>query len=261
MNCRVCDGNTRELFRQRVLGKYDVRYFQCSNCGMVQTEKPYWLDEAYASPIAVRDTGILWRNQQLATVAASLFWKLFRGRGRFLDAAGGYGIFTRLMRDIGFDYYWWDPHSQNLLARGFEGSPEAGPYQAITAFEVLEHLDDPVRFLRDIIERTGCRTLLTSTEVFRGHAPDPASWWYYTFDTGQHISFYNRSALEVIARKLGLRLYARRNLQLWTDQPLTFLQFRIRTDFNMSRLLAMAPRRRLRSRVQSDSEQLADFTT
>ncbi len=38
----------------------------------------------------------------------------------FLDYAGGYGVFTRLMRDIGFDFYWHDPYTQNLFANGFE---------------------------------------------------------------------------------------------------------------------------------------------
>jgi hypothetical protein len=48
----------RSAFRHTVLRKYDVQYFQCGGCGFLQTETPYWLDEAYSSAIVTADTGI-----------------------------------------------------------------------------------------------------------------------------------------------------------------------------------------------------------
>ena len=102
----------RPAFRHLLLRKHDVQYFQCGTCGFLQTETPYWLDEAYSSAIVSADTGIMQRNVYLSRMAAAVFWRLFRGSGRYLDAAGGYGLFTRLMRDIGLDYYWSDPHAQ-----------------------------------------------------------------------------------------------------------------------------------------------------
>ena len=39
---------------------------------------------------------------------------------KFLDYGGGYGILVRLMRDVGYDFYWFDKYSQNIFAKGFE---------------------------------------------------------------------------------------------------------------------------------------------
>lgn len=246
----------RAVFRHRVLGKYDVQYFQCGTCGLLQTETPYWLDEAYSSAIVSADTGIMQRNVYLSRMAAGVLWRLFRGRGRFLDAAGGYGLFTRLMRDIGFDYYWSDPHAENLVARGFEGSALMAPYAAVTAFEVLEHVVDPVAFLADLMQEAQTRTVLVSTELFTGAAPEPTSWWYYTFNTGQHVSFYRRSTLDVIATKLGLALYSSRTIHLWTDRRLSPAAFRLMTQPRLAALCAWPARLRLRSRTWADHHSL-----
>ena len=46
----------------------EVDYFECPNCGYVQTETPYWLGRAYAEAINDNDTGILVRNQANARI-------------------------------------------------------------------------------------------------------------------------------------------------------------------------------------------------
>jgi hypothetical protein len=250
--CKVCAVTTRAAFQHQVLKKYEARYSQCPACGFLQAEEPRWLDEAYSNAIASADTGIMQRNLYLSKLASTLLWYLFGGKGKFLDAAGGYGLLTRLMRDAGFDYYWCDPHAQNLVARGFEGSVADGPYQAVTAFEVLEHLVDPIGFLSNLVGSMGARTLLVSTELFAGEAPAPDDWWYYAFETGQHISFYRRSTLEVISRRLGLRLYSNRNVHLWTDKRLSPFEFWVITQPRFATALSSVPRLRLGSKVQSD---------
>lgn len=252
MKCRVCAAEMRRAFRHLLLRKHDVEYFQCGACGFLQTETPYWLDEAYSSAIVSADTGIMQRNVYLSKVATGVLWRLFRGRGKFLDAAGGYGLFTRLMRDIGFDYYWSDPHAQNLVARGFEGTAATGPYAAVSAFEVLEHVVDPLEFLSDLMRAMQTRTVLISTELFTGTAPDPAQWWYYAFDAGQHISFYRRSTLEAIAGKLGLKLYSGRSIHLWTDRSLSALEFRLMAEPRLAGTLSWPARLRLHSKIFTD---------
>lgn len=254
--CRICAGALTPLFSQRIMRKYEVSYRRCGHCGLVQTERPYWLDEAYASPIAECDTGVVARNLALANISTCLLRRLGHGASPCLDAAGGYGLFTRLMRDIGFDYYWWDPHASNLLARGFEGDPAARRYGVVSAFEVLEHLTDPIRWLRELKSRTGCDTIIASTELYRGDAP-ARDWWYYAFDTGQHISFYQRQTLEFLAQELGLQLHSHRNIHLWTSRPLASAVFRQLARPGVAAVFARLARLGMRSRVWSDSQQLS----
>ena len=249
--CKVCASNMRPAFRHAVLRKYDVQYSQCQTCGFLQSENPYWLEEAYSHAVAAADTGLMQRNLHLLNASSVVFWRMFRGEGKFLDAAGGYGIFTRLMRDVGFDYYWSDRYADNLLARGFEAGPNGGPYRAISAFEVLEHVLDPLAFLGSLMSM-GARTLLVSTELFLGDYPNPDQWWYYAFETGQHISFYRRTTLAMIGQKLGLTLQSAGNIHMWTDRPVSALQFRLMTHPKSAALLSWIPRLQLKSRVWSD---------
>ena len=53
VHCKVCGSISCKFDNAKVLNKYNVKYFQCSNCGFVQTENPYWLAEAYKEAMLV----------------------------------------------------------------------------------------------------------------------------------------------------------------------------------------------------------------
>jgi hypothetical protein len=264
--CRICSSSTTEAFTHKVLRKYDCRYYLCGNCGGLQTEEPYWLDEAYASPVATADASILWRNLYLARVVSVLLFYQFDRHGPFLDAAGGYGIFTRLMRDIGFDFYWADKYSPNLTARGFEvDTGPGGPYTAVTAFEVLEHLSDPVAFLAELLESTGTETIIFTTDLFDGAPPVPGEWRYYAFATGQHITFYQKSTLELIGKRFGMHFHTSLRwpwmrglggvgVHVWTRAKINPLLWKVLAAPRVAGLLQGFPRRTLGTRTWSDTD-------
>ncbi len=204
--CRLCGGTLVSLFHATVLGRYRTHYGRCVSCQLLQVIKPTWMDKAYEKPINISDTGILSRNLAFRDLS-SITLILLEGlngvkKGKFLDYGGGYGIFVRLMRDIGFDFYWSDAHSSNLLARGFEDRYAC--YDAMVAFEVFEHLLQPMDVLSDIFDR--CSTLIFSTELYGVVPPKPQDWNYYGFNHGQHITFYNIETLRFIATRMGLNL-------------------------------------------------------
>lgn len=202
MNCKICKHDTTEVFVASVLGKYNVKYYQCNSCKFIQTEKVYWLEEAYKNAINDSDTGIIVRNERFRKIVSVLLLFVFNKKEKFLDYAGGYGIFTRMMRDVGFDYYWLDEFARNYLAIGFDHQKHV-KYNAITAFEVFEHLDDPLGKLENMLSFSDA--IIFSTELVPNNVPSK-EWWYFAFSHGQHIAFYHKKTLEFIAAKYDLHL-------------------------------------------------------
>lgn len=258
--CNVCSGSAYFSFSQEILGKYSCSYFFCENCGFLQTEKPYWLGEAYSSAISDPDTGLLQRNIQTAKIVSALLFYFFPRHKKYLDKAGGYGILTRLMRDIGYDYHWSDAHCENLFAKGFEDAGNTS-YSVVTAFEVLEHLEKPVEFISAALSTSDQSTLICSTQLFERSPPDPVTWWYYAPSTGQHIAFYQRKTLEFIASRLGVRIYSNGSFHLFTKKRIHPLLFKIAADPRAASLLALVPAFTMKSRTMRDHQLAADTAT
>lgn len=224
VKCKICGNIAQEVFQARVMGQYKVRFYQCPSCFFLQTEHPYWLEEAYETPLHPADTGIMKRNLTLSRIAAAVILFLVGREARCLDYAGGYGIFTRLMRDIGFDFYWHDKYAENLVARGFEYVEDLGPVDLVTSFECFEHFVDPKVEIQGILEIS--RNVLFTTMMLPRPVPQPGEWWYYALGQGQHVSFYSPESLSYIARTMDLGFCTnRRNLHCFTDKRVPNLWF------------------------------------
>ena len=93
-SCPICSSEMRHAFEAQVLKKYPAQFEVCDACEYLRARDPHWLDEAYSSAIAAADTGLVMRNISLASkVASTLYWVFGeRGKGQYLDAAGGYGM-------------------------------------------------------------------------------------------------------------------------------------------------------------------------
>jgi hypothetical protein len=203
--CPISGKPMKPVFSATILGKHEVSYYYCDECGLLKTEKPYWLDEAYQEAISDTDTGLVGRNMGNSEWLGAILEYLSIEKGKFLDVAGGYGLLTRLMRDRGFDCYTTDKYCPNLFARSFEPGP-GFVADALFAFEALEHIEDPLQFLNELFARYGCKTIIFSTQTFAGSIP-PKDWWYYSLESGQHITFYQQRTLSLLARRLGCNYY------------------------------------------------------
>ena len=205
MKCNICGEKTRETHKARILNQYQIQYYRCLECEFTQTEQSYWLNEAYSDAISASDTGVMARNIYFSKITKALLFLLRKRSGKFLDFGGGYGIFTRLMRDQGFDFYWYDKYAKNLLAREFEGSvDDNSQYDAITSFENFEHFENPIAEIEKILALSD--TVIFSTELMPENNPTPENWWYYCLEHGQHISLFSLKTLEYIANKKGVNL-------------------------------------------------------
>ena len=251
IHCRVCQTEAAKVFDGRLLD-YSVAYYECLNCGYLQTETPHWLDQAYAAAINDSDTGIMARNQVNAKIVLATMLLLGKLDGTLVDCAGGYGILVRLLRDYGINALWSDPYCQNLLARGFEHADE--PATLVTAFEAFEHFVNPAEELDRLL--TIAPNILFSTEIIASPSPQQSDWWYYGKEHGQHIGFFRIRTLEKMAKERGKFLATNgTSYHLMTDKPIHLSLWKIMIKRN--RLIPLLLRKRLKSKVWSDHEQMA----
>lgn len=254
MKCKICDGAVHHLFVKKVLHKYDVAYFQCSICHFIQTEEPYWLGEAYKNAIARLDVGLVWRNEHLTPVVSTLVRTFFKRDARFLDYGGGYGLFVRMMRDRGFDFYRQDIHCENIFAEQFDLSdlPAGSKFDMMTAIEVFEHMQAPVAELDQLLQLSD--TILLTTELQPETSEALDRWHYFVPETGQHISLFHRESLQALARRFGLHLLSRNEIHLLSKSPRSAFLYRL--AFRSRFQKAMRKLRKRKSLLQQDAEKI-----
>ena len=225
--CLICNHEIKKIFNTDVLNKYKVDYFQCLNCNFIQTEKPYWLDEAYSDAITKLDIGIIYRNINFSNKITQFFKNnLFSSDGIYLDYGGGYGIFVRMMRDKGFNFYRQDVFCNNLFAKHFDITDLSNDtkFNLLTAFEVFEHLENPLDEIHKMLLLAD--TIIFSTLLLPNHNVKPDNWWYFIPETGQHISLFSLKSLEFITQKLNLYLYSNgQDLHIFSKNKLNYNPF------------------------------------
>jgi hypothetical protein len=257
MHCKLCNSNVELAFSEVFLNRYYASLLFCDNCGYLSVSDPHWLSEAYLNPIGSIDTGLLSRNTDISTKIASLLFIVLgdTGKKRYVDIAGGYGLLTRTMRDLGFDFYWSDKYAENLVAKGFEAA-EADIFDGATAIEVAEHLVEPISFFEDAL-RLGGGLVIFTTLTFEGMPPS-VDWWYYSFEGGQHISFYRKSTLECIAASIGARFYTSHGLHMFATRAISEFALSLFTSSRASRAILPIIKRLMHTKTQTDFVYMKD---
>lgn len=256
MYCKICNNNNKSQFKSTIMNKYIVDYFHCAKCGFLQTEYPFWLEEAYAEPINITDTGYLQRNLYLSQKLTIILRHMFDKEAKYLDYAGGYGVFVRLMRDVGFDFYWDDKFTANLFAKGFEYKMGGVGIDAITTFESFEHFVSPVEEIDNMLNIS--KNIIFTTNLLPDPIPKPDEWWYYGLEHGQHISFYSHNTMKFLANKYALNYYYLGGIHVLTANRLNCL---LKMLVKFTKLgLHKFYQRSLTSKTWDDSRKLSSFT-
>lgn len=216
-NCRLCDGVTHEVFRAKILGKYDISYERCASCASLQTETPYWLGEAYKTHnLGLSDTGAAAR----VVDCQAIVWSVARilglpKRASVLDFGGGNGLLCRLLRDRGFDARVADAYAENDFARAFED--DGSTYDISCAIEVAEHLTNPKTEMHMILGRSR-QLCIIGTETYSNQGPD---WWYFAKEIGQHVFFYSQTGMEKVGAAYGFNYIRVENWHLFLRRAFT----------------------------------------
>ncbi len=194
ITCRLCSSDANFVFEKTILYKHQVYYYECQTCKSLQTEYPYWLDEAYEYSLSNLDTGAVQRN--LNNFALCYAFANTLNINSVIDYGGSDGLLCRFLRDHVIDCRTYDKHATPLYAQDFNCSSNIKA-DLLTAFEVFEHFKDPKIELDDVFQFEP-EYLLCSTEIYNGQGPQ---WPYLAEQGGQHIFFFSVDAINLVAKK------------------------------------------------------------
>ena len=197
--CRLCSGNLNLSFKELLLKKFEIKFFKCTECGSVQTEKPYWLSEAYKNWNTKYDTGLFARvyNNFIVTFIICKLTKI----KNIIDYGGGDGLFTRIMRDHNLNCFNYDKYSESVYSQNFT-KPDFQTPDLLTSFEAIEHFSDPGEEFEKIFKKKPSLIIFT-TKIYENQSKN---WDYFEFQTGQHVFFYTRNAFKYLANKYNYEL-------------------------------------------------------
>ena len=214
--CRLCQsGRERALFV-----KHGLPRFRCADCGLVFTRpesnpnmRPLEeFDEAYLQYFA--DAPADRANFCALTKWLGAFAPL--AGARVLDAGCGGGKWARHLRKEGAEAFGLEP-SAALFQRFLSGEDfffhgelgdlrraGRGPYDIITAFDVIEHTEHPGVFLDDLsaLLVEGGVAAISTPDCGSPHARILGRRWHFHHE--YHLALFTRETLTRAARARGL---------------------------------------------------------
>jgi hypothetical protein len=252
--CRVCEAQASQAFHKEILHQVNVTYYECTACGHMQSERPYWLQESYGKAEWNRDVGLVSRLLDTFHLTFALAWKLgISPHDTCVDFGGGTGLFARLCRDYGLNFYNYDPYAEDLFAYGF-AIHRPKPAKLVTAFEVAEHFTDPVNDFAQLFSFEPDMVFF-STRLYEGQG---GTWWYF-LENGQHVAVYTLQSLDLIAKKFGYHFYSDFDFHLFSrakQRPRIIKQLRGHRD-----KFALKYRKRYGSKIEQDVSSVFATTT
>lgn len=195
LNCRLCNTEANFVFNNKVLNKLDINYYRCPQCESLQTEKPYWLEEAYSrSNLCEDDLGAAYRT--LKNQEKVFFLGKLLNIQKALDWGAGDGLLCRLLRDYELNFFSSDKYSFPKYSSKFV-IKDYNNLDLIVSFEVFEHMSEPNQEI-DFLFKKNSNSIFISTLFYNNNKKD---WHYLHPESGMHVFFYSKKSLEMIAKK------------------------------------------------------------
>jgi hypothetical protein len=137
---------------------------------------------------------------------------------------------------FGFNMYRYEKYCDNIFAQNFDHIDRHEKYELLTAFELFEHLEDPIKEVSKMLKFSD--NIFFSTELQPNYPINPNNWWYVMPETGQHIALYSLDSLKKIAEIYSLNFYSNgKNLHLFSKKKINGFLFKCILKYKISVLI------------------------
>jgi hypothetical protein len=204
ITCPICKSPALRLFKVMIQSENSCDLFSCTKCEFAFYPDQNWIDKSFSEELNSLDIGATDRTLIAADYLSVLLKAQKLSGGSILDYGGGYGLLCRIMRDRGFDFENYDPHTRQIFPTSGKtiSNPLEQRYDAVTLIEVALHFEDPVEEFKRLLELSD---LVFFTAVLTDDKLD-SDWWYLSLETGQHIALFSMKTLEEIANEVGVHV-------------------------------------------------------
>jgi hypothetical protein len=220
--CKLCGGALQWRFALALREGLRGEYLECRTCRMLQSSHldghtSEQLARLYAAPdVKELDSGAAWRQWAVAsrTLELARLACLSDRPGRptrHLDFGGGSGFLAGVTATkLGWNSTTYEPYGAPCYATercvvSWPEVAERGPYEVITATEVLEHMLDPLEALhrlRSVLAPDFAALYVTTGRYVPGL--HDSSWSYLAPQSGQHVCFWAEETIRFAAQLLGM---------------------------------------------------------
>lgn len=214
--CKVCSSEsnlydvvdfgkfcTQDDYYQYGLTGIPVYYVKCNNCKLIFTDLIDKKTHNEISELIYNKEYIkfdpdyiearLISNAQFINRFMGSKKKLIRG----LDYGGGNGLTASLLSTQGWSYKSCDPISNPIAP-----STDFGNFNLISAFEVFEHIPDPIHGMSHLASYAADDCLLiVGTQVTDGQVKNSRLDWWYAGPRNGHVTLHSKSSLELLFNK------------------------------------------------------------
>lgn len=221
LKCPICENADQSLFAIRYK-KTDFAVVECHKCrfGFIPTEPKsqsadysHYKDKSTAEEVK---RGNQWLKIQVNLDRYSLIQR-FKPKGRILDVGAGWGHFVLAGRQTPFEVTGIEVSTENynfavnelgldIRNVSFYDLTEISAYDIVTMWDVLEHIDNPERFIRkthSVLKDNG----IVVIKVPRGDAIIAKllgkNWWH--LGPG-HVNYFSISTISRLLTKSGFQI-------------------------------------------------------
>ncbi len=203
MNCTVCGRKDPENWNIK-----NRKYRYCHGCGFIQLAPEHFPERQAEKTRYLQHTNTAADSRYAAYLQnflTSSFYPYVRESSTVLDfGCGPEPVLVKILQHEGFTVDCYDP----FFAPDVPWKTKT--YDAVTAVEVFEHLQDPageLESLTAVVQNNGHIILRT---MLHTEKKDAFSCWWYREDV-THVSFFSERTIKTLAIQYSLSIISMKN--------------------------------------------------